>query len=89
MMATPRKPDELDIEVHPDAWERFERAVDVVMKSPPKHQSAPPRKPKEPTRDQGASASGEVAFLMAANHSRCSTIKIYMFFNSVGFAQTR
>jgi hypothetical protein len=23
--------------VHPDAWERFERAVDVVAKSPPQH----------------------------------------------------
>jgi hypothetical protein len=25
------------IELEPDAWQRFERAVDVVMKSPPQH----------------------------------------------------
>jgi hypothetical protein len=29
-----------DIELHPDAWERFERAVDVVAKSPPQHRAA-------------------------------------------------
>jgi hypothetical protein len=26
-------------DVHPDAWSRFERAVDVVAKSPPQHRS--------------------------------------------------
>jgi hypothetical protein len=26
-----------EIELHPDAWERFERAVDIVRKSPPQH----------------------------------------------------
>jgi hypothetical protein len=26
-----------DIELAPDAWARFERAVDVVAKSPPQH----------------------------------------------------
>ena len=26
-----------DIELHPDARERFERAVDKVMRSPPQH----------------------------------------------------
>jgi hypothetical protein len=26
-----------DIELHPDAWARFERAIDVVAKSPPQH----------------------------------------------------
>jgi hypothetical protein len=26
-----------DIEFEPDAWQRFERAVDVVSKSPPQH----------------------------------------------------
>ncbi len=29
-----------DIELHPDAWERFEKAVDVVMRSPPKPKAA-------------------------------------------------
>jgi hypothetical protein len=26
-----------EIELHPDAWERFERAVGMVAKSPPQH----------------------------------------------------
>jgi hypothetical protein len=36
MMA--KKADE--IELHPDAWQRFERAVKVVVKSPPRHRTA-------------------------------------------------
>jgi hypothetical protein len=32
-------------ELHPDAWERFESAVDVVAKSPPQHRAG--KKPKE------------------------------------------
>jgi hypothetical protein len=47
------KPKADEIEELPDAWERFERAVDVVMKSPPKHQSAPQRKPKERPASKG------------------------------------
>jgi hypothetical protein len=29
-----------DIELHPDAWQRFERAADVVAKAPPQHRVA-------------------------------------------------
>jgi hypothetical protein len=29
------------IELHPDAWERFERAAGVVAKSPPQHRIKP------------------------------------------------
>ncbi|WP_339035836.1 hypothetical protein WHZ78_31500 [Bradyrhizobium symbiodeficiens] len=29
-----------DIEFHPDAWERFERAAGAVTKSPPQHRVA-------------------------------------------------
>jgi hypothetical protein len=29
--------DKTTIELHGDAWQRFERAVDVVAKSPPQH----------------------------------------------------
>jgi hypothetical protein len=37
-----------DIEVYPDAWERFEKAFDTVMKAKPKPRSAAPTpKPKE------------------------------------------
>jgi hypothetical protein len=28
------------IELHPDAWERFERAAGVVAKTPPQHRLA-------------------------------------------------
>jgi hypothetical protein len=37
------------IEFMPDAWARFERAVDVVAKSPPQH-----RKPKRKSRKRRA-----------------------------------
>jgi hypothetical protein len=34
------KPDQKkELELHPDAWQRFERAVDVVVKSPPQHRT--------------------------------------------------
>jgi hypothetical protein len=28
------------VELEPDAWSRFERAIDVVAKSPPQHRAA-------------------------------------------------
>jgi hypothetical protein len=34
-------------EQHSDAWERFERAVDVVAKSPPQHKTAKKKSPKK------------------------------------------
>jgi hypothetical protein len=39
---------EKECELEPDAWQRFERAVDVVAKSPPQHRTKqkPPRKSK-------------------------------------------
>ncbi|WPP05931.1 hypothetical protein [Methylocella tundrae] len=37
------KPESPDSEILPDAWERFERAVDVVIKSGPQHKAAGPR----------------------------------------------
>jgi hypothetical protein len=33
-----------EIETLPDAWERFERAVDVVVKAKPNHRVAKPPK---------------------------------------------
>jgi hypothetical protein len=42
-----------EIELEPDAWERFERAVDVVVKSPPQHRTkankAKPKRAKSPS----------------------------------------
>jgi len=36
-------------ELHPDAWARFERAVDVVAKSPPQHRTKPKKSPRKRT----------------------------------------
>jgi len=33
-------------EIHSDAWERFERAVEVVAKSPPQHRTKTDKNPK-------------------------------------------
>jgi hypothetical protein len=38
------KASEKEIELHPDAWERFERAAGVVAKSPPQHRKAKKKK---------------------------------------------
>jgi hypothetical protein len=35
-----------ELELEPDAWQRFERAVDVVAKSPPQHRAAKKTKAK-------------------------------------------
>lgn len=37
-----------EIEFHPDAMERFERAVKVVAKAPPQHRGQPAKKKKSP-----------------------------------------
>jgi hypothetical protein len=43
-----------EIELHPDAWARFERAAEVVAKSPPQHRvkakgkAKPKRRPGKP-----------------------------------------
>jgi hypothetical protein len=40
-----------DIELHPDAMERFERAVSAVVKAPPQHRvKDKPAKPSKPKR---------------------------------------
>jgi hypothetical protein len=39
-----KRPAESKIELEPDAWERFERAVKVVAKSPPQHRKAKAKK---------------------------------------------
>lgn len=35
---------EKDIDLHPDAWKRFERAAGVVAKSPPQHRVSKKKK---------------------------------------------
>lgn len=42
---------EKEVELEPDAWERFERAVNVVAKSPPQHREKPkPKTRKKPSK---------------------------------------
>jgi hypothetical protein len=41
-----KTPSAKEIELQPDAWERFERAVKVVAKSPPQHRAAKPKAKK-------------------------------------------
>jgi hypothetical protein len=43
------KPD--DIELVPESWERFERAVDTVVKGGPQHRAATQKRPKAAVRD--------------------------------------
>jgi hypothetical protein len=46
-------------DTHPDAWQRFERAIDVVAKSPPQHKSAKGKNEPKPTavpKQRGASS---------------------------------
>lgn len=40
-------------DIYPDSWERFERAVDVVIKTGPKHRQAPVAKLKERPPSKG------------------------------------
>jgi hypothetical protein len=40
MMNDMAKKPQAEIELHPDAWARFERAAGVVLKSPPQHRVA-------------------------------------------------
>jgi hypothetical protein len=47
---------EKDSELRPDAWQHFERAVDVVAKSPPQHRTKQkniPTKEKRTTKSAG------------------------------------
>jgi hypothetical protein len=39
-----------EIELHSDAWARFERAAGVVAKTPPQHRVAKKSKERKPTK---------------------------------------
>ncbi len=52
-MKKPQKPEpeKIEIETEPDAWERFEQAVNVLSHTPPKPKRAkPPEKGKKPKK---------------------------------------
>jgi len=44
-----KAPKREDTELMPDAWDRFERAVDGVVKSGPQHKPGKKREPSEPS----------------------------------------
>jgi hypothetical protein len=46
------KSPEKEIELHPDAWKRFERAAGVVAKSPPQHRVKAKGKPNRRKKSQ-------------------------------------
>ena len=53
MTKPPNKVQGNESELYPDARQRFAHAVDVVIKSGPKHRQAPPAKPKERPTSKG------------------------------------
>jgi hypothetical protein len=53
MTKPPHKVQGNESELYPNARKRFEHAVDVVIKSGPKHRQAPPAKPKERPTSKG------------------------------------
>jgi hypothetical protein len=59
-MKTKPEPKTTEIEELPDAWERFEKAFDTVMKAKPKPRSASPaRKPKQRPVSKGRAQKGK------------------------------
>jgi hypothetical protein len=50
---------EPEIELHPDAWTRFERAVDTVLKSGPMHRQRPIGARKERPASKGRVHKGK------------------------------
>jgi hypothetical protein len=64
-----KKPEEkpikrADIELHADAWTRFERAVDTVAKAPPQHKTTKKKtdtkKNTTKAREKRAKSSGKL-----------------------------
>jgi hypothetical protein len=56
-MAKPPKEKGQPVEIVPDAWERFERAVEVVIKAKPKHRAAKERPASKGRVHKGRSRS--------------------------------
>jgi hypothetical protein len=46
-MRRPRYGKAEEIELRPDAWDRFRRGVQIVAKAKPKHRTGKPRKPRQ------------------------------------------
>ena len=46
-------PEDEGVELHPDAWDRFERTFDKVVKSPPVHRTGKPTGEDHPKTKRG------------------------------------
>lgn len=55
-MMRPRYAKGEEVELLPDAWERFERAVKMIAKAKPKHRPAKAKKEKAAPKRPSASA---------------------------------
>jgi hypothetical protein len=49
-----------EIELHPDAWQRFERAAGVVSKTPPQHRVAKKKNAKKKNAKKKTSAKKKI-----------------------------
>jgi hypothetical protein len=67
---------EKEIEMHPDAWSRFERAAGIVAKSPPQHRVAKKKKAARHHRyhQPGSGAAGFAGNILAQDHKPNSVI---------------
>jgi hypothetical protein len=52
-----KAPEKEKLEFHPDAWARFERAIDVAAKAPPQHRKAKKKKKAPPKRGRKTQSS--------------------------------
>jgi hypothetical protein len=52
-----------DLELHPDAWQRFERAAGVVAKSPPQHRVAKKLRQRKRLRKNEPAEAGLISGL--------------------------
>jgi hypothetical protein len=57
-MAAPKKASASDVELHPDGWQRFERAMAAVVKAPPQHRvKAKAKRAKSPAKTRPSKQS--------------------------------
>src|SRR5579863_1770853 len=53
----PTTPEDEGIDLHPDAWARFERTFDKVVKSPPVHRTGKPTDENRPRKVRGRASA--------------------------------
>jgi hypothetical protein len=60
MQPMSKKPHNTEIELVPDAWQRFERAAGVVSKTPPQHRVAKKKNAKKKNAKKKTSAKKKI-----------------------------